>query len=416
MSKRNFPDFLRAYSEYAIDDFCPPEFHVWTGLSLIAACLERKVWLEQRTKHSTVCHYPNVYILLVSHPGMGKTTALNRGVDLIETLKADKYQDLRIIPTQTTEAALVELMEPPQTVEMSPGRQHQFSSGFFYAGEASQSSLQDIYGTFNNTITGFYDCPTYFRKKLKGQNRTTEIKNVCFNLLAASTFDYLKSLVDENSVMGGFASRLIYVISKERKVRESKWSVAYEGEPDRILETKLVEDLHHITKLTGRFKPTAGFISRWETAYPNFAQSLIDLNSSRMESLMARKFTNYMKVAMLLSVSERSDLIVDETHWDLAVDMVEGVTKHNSSILTSALMAKKDTQEGLNTFVLNAIGKNGDELPLTAFKLKLARYGGDPGRVDATIAMMVEAKMIEFVVGSNGATNIRLLVHPDSNF
>lgn len=415
MSRRNFPDFLRAYEQYASDGFCPDEFHIWTGLSMIAACLERKVWLEQRIKRSSICHYPNIYVLLVAHPGMGKSTAMSRGISLIETLKAEKYPELRIIPTQTTEAALVELMEPPQSVEIFPGVVHQHSSGFFYASEASNSSLQDIYGTFNNTITGFYDCDPVFRKKLKGQSRMSEIKNICFNLVAASTFDYLKTLVDENSVMGGFASRLIYVISKERKVRESKWSEEASGPPDRTMEIKLIEDLHSIAQTKGRFNPTKGFIKRWEVAKPNFDRYLIGLGSSRMESLMARKFTNYTKIAMLLSVSDRTDLVITEEHWDRAVDLVDSVTKHNSSILTSALIAKKDTQEGLNTFILNAIEERGGEVGLKEFRRLLSRYGADPTRADATIEMMIKADMIRSITDESGVTKLGLLVDAESN-
>lgn len=411
--KRNFSNFLTAYFDYAKDGFCPDYFHMWTGLSILAACIERKIWMKQILKSgASQVYYPNIYTFLVSHPGAGKSTAIERGVELIEELKV-RQPEFKIIPTQITEPALVDLMNIRQSIQM--GSTISFhSSGFFYASEASESALQNLYGSFTATLTGFYDCPKQFRKKIKGESKTSEISNVCFNLLAGTTFDYLKTLVNENSVMGGFSSRIIYVIHKERPIRESEWLIEpTKSSVNSEMQEKLIEDMLWINGLTGQMKPTPGFIREWKLAQPEFDRYLISLNSPRMESLMARKFTATMKVAMLLSVSEGDDLIMTEDHWHRSVEMINAVTKDNASILTSAIIGNKNQQDGLNLYILNVLKDAKEEIPLRKLRERIMRYGADPAKINITLDSLRDVGAIGYDTRS-GENYVSLLVDPDT--
>lgn len=409
---RNFPSFLDAYLEYADDSFCPRDFHLWTGLSIIAAALERKVWMEQDLGYASIMHYPNIYALLVSHPGVGKSTAMDRGVDLLEQLKEYINPDFKIVPNQATEPALIDLMKLRGEIRI--GSTIFFhSSGFFYASEASASALQNLYGDFNATLTAFYDCPKWFRKKTKGEREMVELPNVCFNLLAGCTFDYLKKLVNEESVMGGLASRFIYVISKERKVRQSRW---HQGKivpklGETTMRERLIEDLDKINKLVGRVTPTPEFIARWEKEQPEFDQFLIDLDSPRMESLYARRFTNLMKVCILLCVSEGDSLVLTEDHWVRAKRLIEDVTKDNAFVVSSAMMADKTSQSGTNQTLGQLVKKAGGTIETAQLK-QLAFMNGNPvALINETLEYMVNAGLLAYV---DGAERIKLLVDPDS--
>jgi len=388
MAKRNFENFLDAYTDYAADDFCPPSFHKWTGLSIMAAALERKVW----TKQALINHYPNIYVLLVSHPGMGKSTALERGVDLIEEVKEKHNPEIKIIPTQITEAALMEMMNIRAQLNVTPTQVVYHSSGYFYASEASASALQNLFGDFNATITSLYDCPKVLRKKIKAVKEVSEINNCCMNLLAGSTFDYLKNLVNSTSVMGGLASRFIYVVNKERIVTEQKWD--QREETDFVARRKLIEDLTTINKMQGRFTPSLGWIDAWEKWTPKFKQELNDLNSPRMESIMARKGTNLLKVSMLLSAAEGDTMLLTEKHWHDAQELLDGVTKDNSSIISAAIIADKGSQSGLTQFILEAIEDNGGTMMLSTLKARILRHGSDIYRLRDTLEAMASAEQI----------------------
>ncbi len=408
--KRNFSDFLTSYLDYARDGYCPDDFHLWTGLSLLAGALERKAWTNQ----SLVRHFPNIYVLLVSHPGVGKSTALERGVDLLEELRLQHNPDLKIIPNQITEPALIDMMKIRQQIQLSENMLAYHSSGYFYASEASASALQNLFGDFNASITAFYDCPKVFRKKIMSNKDLTEINNACFNILAGSTFDYLKKLVNEESVMGGLASRFIYVIHKDREVREAKWN--QEQKVDMVTRNKLIEDLASINKIIGAFIPTKGFIELWEKNQPIFDQKLIDLDSPRMESLLARKSTNLMKLCMLLSVSEGNSMELNEAHWEQAYGMIENVTKDNAFVVSSALIASKDSQQGLNQLILQAIKKGGGLMQMKELKQKIMSNGNDVMRLDTTMKFLHENGSVETKSNERGLPYIKLLVDPDRQF
>lgn len=391
---RHFTDFLSAYFEYARDNFAPDRFHQWVGRSIVAAAIERKITLKQGRIH----HVPNIYVMLVSHPAVGKSTAMEAGTDLIEQVRAEFNPNLRIIPNQTTEPAFIDLMKIIDHYPVSPTLTLPQSAGYFYASEASASALQNTCGDFVASLTAFYDCPRWFRKKLKGEADPTEIENGCMNLLAGSTFDYLRTLVNEQSVLGGFASRLIYVVEEERKVRRSKWG---ESKPlDSQTARKLVEDLAEINKLVGPMKPTADFITEWEAFQPEFDQFLIDLKNSRLEAIMSRKGTNLLKLSMILSVSEGNSLIVTGEHFRRAREIVEDAYKDNREIISQALIADKESSLGAQELALKVLRKGGGVMSMKAFKTMISQNGNAPDSLEKTIDFMVRMDILSYDASS----------------
>jgi hypothetical protein len=401
---RHFPDFLAAYREYALDGFVPDRFHDWVGRSVLAAALERKVTLKAGRVH----HIPNIFVMLVSHPGIGKSTAIEAGTDLIEAVRRDHNPNFKIIPNQATEPALVDLMKITERIALSPTVLYPHSSAYFYASEASASALQNTCGDFVAAMTAFYDCPKWFRKKLKGEQEPTEIENSCMNLLAGATFNYLKTLVNEQSVLGGFASRLIYVVSPERVVREVKWGSSREF--DSGLGKKLVEDLAHINRLVGPMTASPEFIAKYEEFQPAFDQYLIDLKSERLEAIMSRKGTNLIKLAMIFSVSEGDSRVVEGRHFDRALEVIEEAYADNPSIIASAAMTDKMSQTGVNQFIAQTLKKNGGELPMTTLRMITMNHGASVGTLKETIDYMQSAGWLLF---DSGTGRIKLLIDPD---
>lgn len=381
---RHFPSFLDAYFSYAVDGFAPDRFHKWVGLSILAAAVERKVSLKQGRIH----HIPNIYTMLVSHPAVGKTTAMDAGVDLLEKVKADHNYNFRIIPNQTNEPAFIDMMKIVDRIPLpnNPNIMLPQSAGFFYASEASASALQNTCGDFVATLTAFYDCPRWFRKKLKSEQNQVEIENGCMNLLAGSTFNYLKTLVNEQSVLGGFASRLIYIVHEERSVREAKWGSSQDLDSD--MARRLVEDLAHINKLIGPMKPTPEFIAKWEKWQPEFDQYLIDLNSERLEAIMSRKGTNLIKVAMLVSISEGDSLVVTGEHFDRALEMIEDVYKDNPKIIAFAAMADLESQKGVSQLIMRFLEKNGGVAPKGAIMSAVMTNGNEITNLEGVFQAM----------------------------
>lgn len=389
---RHFPDFLEAYNQYARDGFVPDEFHEWTGRSILAAALERKVSL----KNGRIYYTPNIFVMLVSHPAVGKSTAIDAGVDLLEAVRKYHNPNFRFIPEKTTEPGIIDLMKITDRVPLStnPNISIPQSAGFFYAREASDSALngKNTVGDVVAIMTALYDCPKWYRKKTQSMPHPIEIENACMNLLSGATFNFLQTLVNEQSVLGGFASRLIYVVSHERKVRKTKWGATREFDHD--MTKKLVEDLAHINKLAGPMKASPEFIEKWEAWQPEFDKYLIGLGSEKLEAIMSRKGTNAVKLSMLLSVSESDSLIVEGRHFDRALEIIESAYKDNASIIATAAIANKTSQSGVNQAVSQLLQKNKGTMQKFLLRQLLLANGNPAAMIEETLEAMERSKWI----------------------
>ena len=78
MAARNFPCWLTAFMEYTNDTPSTPIFRLWSGISALAGAIERRAFLIISGKRA----YPNLYVLLVGHPGSGKSMAIGETEEL----------------------------------------------------------------------------------------------------------------------------------------------------------------------------------------------------------------------------------------------------------------------------------------------------------------------------------------------
>lgn len=406
MKERNFPCFISSYFEYSKDGFCPDPFHYWVGVSVVAGALERKVWLVQTEKQ---IYYPNLYVLLVSLPGMGKSSAANIGVNMLRELKG-----VNMLPSQVTEAKLIDLFGTRKSF-VYKGKEIQHSSRFYYASEAS-SSLRDIYGEFIALITDFYDSHDVWEKAtVKGGE--FRLKNICMNMLAGCTFDYLKKLITDNNIMGGFASRLIYIIHDEKVIRRPSW--VDDGDEEKDAETRrlLMEDLEQIHSLKGRFTVSKEFKERFVEWFPRYDAARQDIKSEKIQSLMVRKQTNLLKLCMVISASRSNDMVLTEEHWNEAMKQLDHIEPDIPRMLQASEAANVETQKGLNMAILTCLNDSPKkELTENLLKGKLIALGFDPLKIKTTLDMMcASAVQVKRGTSEDGRSVYQLLVDPNDN-
>lgn len=405
---RNFENFLEAYEQYSNDSFTPPQFNTWCGLSIIAGALERKVWLPW---NDTFSYYPNIYVLLVALPGVGKSTALNKAVGLLQEMNQER-NEVHLIPSQVTEAKFIELMGN-KTVFQNGQKVHRQSAGYYFASEAS-NSLRNIYGDFIACLTDFYDCPTHWEKATLKDNKIT-LQNVCLNLIAGSTFEYLSKLVTAEQVMGGFASRLIYIVHNERDIRDQEFQAGASEEEKaarKQVRKMLVQDLKAIHKMVGPFTGSPEYGAAWKEWYSKFQREMREIQSEKLQSLMARVNTNVMKLSMLISAAESDDRILKLSHFEKTLDILKGPIADIPGIFREARSGNTETQDGLTQAIIKHVTKK--ELTVTALK-KLLIVGGFPTyKIDSTINFM----MTQGILAKSGITGtevrLKLTVNADN--
>lgn len=417
MSRKFKDGFLRAYCEYADDSFVPPQFNTWTCLSMIAGALERRVWFPWNSDYS---FYPNIYVLLVSRPGQGKSVSSGKGMDILREV-ARRAGVLNVMPAQVTEAKFIELMGHGRSfTDNSSGRELTVfqNAGYYYASEAS-NSLRNIFGDFIACLTDFYDCPSSWERATKKDGNRISLKNVCMNLLAGSTFDYLGKLVSDENIQGGFASRLMYIVQNENQVKRQAFQ---NGETDKIKELRstykeaLIHDLTEITKMVGPFRAEPDVGAFWESWYPKHQEFVNALPSEKLQSVLARTNTNVMKLSMILSAAESNDRIVKLSHLQAAIELVEAVNAEVPGIFMQSKLSQAPGKGGayeLTRIIVDFIQKN-PKCTDTRLKNALVTKGRRAQDIDAVLrALIANGDLREGnVVAGSG---IELVTHGNAN-
>lgn len=407
-------DFISAYSAYADNGFLPPQFNTWAALSIVAGALERRVWLPWDDNFS---FYPNIYVLLVSLPGDGKSAALNRAVSLLQEVNR-KTSALNIMPTQVTEAKFIELMglgrsfsERTATSEIT----HRQNAGYFFASEAS-NALKNVYGDFIACLTDFYDCPPVWSRATKKDGKPINLANVCMNILAGSTFDYLGKLVNDENIQGGFASRLIYIVSKNKEINDQLFQL---GGPNDIdskeradYKAALVEDLTSISKMVGPMRADAEFGKAWEVWWPAFERKRRELESEKLQSLMARVNTNVLKVSMLLSAAESDERLLTIKHWNRALELVLPVYDQVPDIFRQARANASERSPGMLKDTVIDFVKNVAGITTVGLRARLVARGIGGMQADQTVAALMQLG----VLGLTDGGTLKIVGNPNNHF
>src|SRR5690242_3298891 len=74
--------WIDSYLDFVKDVPIPMSYKLWTAVSVLEAALQRKVWIP---RGELVC-YPNMYICLVGHSGIGKGRAMRIGERILRKL------------------------------------------------------------------------------------------------------------------------------------------------------------------------------------------------------------------------------------------------------------------------------------------------------------------------------------------
>lgn len=305
--KRKLSNWLESYREYTLGTESPPNFHLWVAIGTLAAAMQRKISMDAGyfDVHS------NMYIILTSPPGRSrKSTALRIGKKLLSGLK-DYGQEIHFSTQASSVAALVR-----QLVSI-PNKEHQSLTAF-------SSELGSLLGSKSIEMTDFlvdiYDCDPGWDKQTIARD-LEKIEYPWFNLLAATTPQWLGDNLSKTAVEGGFVSRSIFVYEDTRLLVAFPELTQYQRE----LHAKLIHDLAIISKIKGRmvFSPEAkAFYRDW---YEDPTRLTTGFQDYRISGYYERKHIHVLKVAMALSLAASDSLILERPSVEAAILLLNSI-------------------------------------------------------------------------------------------
>lgn len=315
MSERKCKNgWLSKYVEYTGDQESPELFHLWIGISTIAATLEQNVALDWGILEEI---YPNLYILLIGGSASDKKSVAIR---MCRRILRKAVPKLNFIPKKISpEMFLTAIYE--EYVRSGVG------AGYVIAGE-----LAFFFGANDRTADlisflteGFDEDEINARTQKRGSEYP---KNPCINFLGGTTPDYIEGL-PKFAVAGGWAGRHIFIYANEERPAKAK--------PPAKPEMKqiLTEDLVQIRALKGKFQMTGAAENTYEYWYETINQ--IERKQFSLKGYGGRRGTTVLKLAMVLSASESNSLTIEEHHITNAVNLLESTEASFPDALTHGL-------------------------------------------------------------------------------
>lgn len=313
---RHFPDWIEAYMQYASYSEAPEKFHYWSAVATVAGALRRKAWIDMRYFK----WFPNFFIFFVAPAGIvAKSTTADISMSLLSELPY-----IHIGPAATSWQALVKKLSEIQEEIAYPDGSFQAMSAITICASELGTFLDPRDRGMIDALVSLWDGKEGQWVKLTKQDGEEIVVNPWINIIACCTPSWIAENLTEYFSGGGFASRTIFVYAENK----DKF-VAYPFmEVDKNVDTdenvrKLISDLEDISSMIGAFTLTPGAI-QWGTKWYKEHNTTTHphLQSERFSGYLARKQTHIHKLAMVISASQRSDLIITKENLIKAYEQV----------------------------------------------------------------------------------------------
>ena len=384
-----------------VDDFLhhtestssPPLFRLWGAIALIAGALERKVWVK--TLGSRL--YPNMYVVLVAPPGVGKTEVTWRIRKLWESL-----EDHHIASTSVTKASLIDELAQATRRWVDASNKFEpvtsFNSLLLCINELGVL-LPGYENEFMNTLTDLWDCKHYSERR-RTSKIEIDIKAPQLNLVAACTPNYLMHMLPEGAWDQGFLSRTMLVYSGDRQVRSLFAETAFDENEYKRLENKLAD----IANLYGEIS----FTKESAEAMDNFhmTEGHPRPDHPKLVSYNIRRTVHLLKLCIIASISRSKNLVIEMKDFERAYNWLIEVESHMPDIFKAMAQGGAGrTMEDAWHFIFTTHAK--EAKPVLKHRLiNFLQERVPVHNIEPTINMMIQGQMIDKRLTAGGEAYI----------
>lgn len=349
-------DFLLQHSELE----SPLSFWFWGALASISAVVKDNVWLNRQIYNC----YPNVYVMYHAVSGLKKGPPISAAKQMVRAVGGT-----RIISGRSSIQGILKEMGTAQTV---PGGKPMLkSTAFIASSELTSSIVEDKVAT--DILTDLYD-RNYnigeWRSLLKME--TFNLKDPTITMLTATNEAHSEDFFAKKDIHGGYFART-FIIAESKKNRTNSLSVKLKNPPNYQQSAEYLKDLaklqgefqhfgqeepsdpwvipykDHTTGVVNYFSKTGLIYQKW---YDNFSE-VVEAQEIKDDTGTLNRFgDSVLKVAMLLSLSKKAELIIDEDSMEEAIircerlignvrDMTHGKKGISQSKLLKGLIIKE---------------------------------------------------------------------------
>lgn len=357
-SKRKLSSWIESFTEQTASLHSPEIFRKWTAISTIAATLEQKVWVKTGMRPM----YPNMFIFLVAHPGVGKTRTMREGTHYVRDLP-----EFHLAPISMTFASLVDSLVKSKRVLIRPGDDAIEYNSMYIAADELGAFIHKYDNEMIDGLSAFYDPDPYSQTRRTSDIRI-KIQSPQLNILCGTTPQNLTQLLPEKAWGQGFTSRLIMVFSDERIIGDDFAPAVKSHSAD------LEHDLNIINGIIGEFEVTADYrdlVNKWR----QLGESPVP-NHPKLIHYVTRRRAHLYKLSMVAAIDRSNALILTRDDFNTAMGwlleaedtMVEifkaGATNADAQAMDEILHLIKINDRGFGVSEQKIVKFARDRLPL----------------------------------------------------
>jgi hypothetical protein len=386
-------DLVDNFVEFTKSSEVPAIFRKWIAISMVASALGRSVWTTSTDENDPF--HPNLFVLLVAEPGVGKTRPLKKARRLMEQVPG--VHD-RMGPDQITPESLAEELasmngkperdDKDDAPELEPADMILFLNEFGNFVQVDSKNFTD-HITF---LAGMYDCPDQFSKKTKTAGDDL-IYKPCLNILAGTQPSWFGQAFTQQSMGQGFPARLMLIYSDNRLKNDPRNRYPNAEK----LEGKLVNTLEAISQMRGFYHWT-------DEAYDHFIDNEYMVEPEvppaptepLLEHYCQRRAFYLAKIAVLSAASRQ--------HQQIEVEDVkrakEWMLEAEADMPKALYAAGGNKDRGVEATLVATVKQQGK---ISGQKLrKIAGTYVDSWRIDNLLNALVEQGRLKKLKGETG--------------
>jgi hypothetical protein len=374
---RCLPDWITGFIHLTEPTNAPESFRRWAAISILGSILERRVW--NKLKKGFL--FPNLYIILVGQPGVGKSTTLT-----IADRLARNVGEIHIAPSSVTTASLVD------TIATATRTVNHMQYNSLQVISSELQNFMPVYETqFVGMLTKLYDCELYEERRRTSKIHI-KIDNTQLSLLAGTTPSFIHQLLPDAAWNQGFASRTIFVYG-DKPQTDGIFLTGDNEKVDADLAADLLSDLKNIRDLCGQAvwnEDAKIAITKWASSGEKPVP-----NHTRLTHYNSRRTTHLLKLSTIISVSRSSELRVSLEDFHTASSLLFTTEKTMPEIFRQMTVTRESrTMEDAQFYMLQLYEKLQRPVP-EMYLYDFLKQRCAPQYIGKTIEVMLKAHMLQ---------------------
>jgi len=303
---RILEDWISTYLQFTEGVKSPRIFRLWAGICAVSGALQRRAYMDVEGQ----TQYPNLYVLLIGPPASGKSTALKIVRDQI-LVPASKASVLKLTPTDVTKEAFYEKLEGSVQIVNMNGTSERHMALVALIDEMAVF-LKKNDEQFMSFLADLYDNPIVrdYSTKTSGENH---LENPCLVMAGGMTPKQLKERFSDQTLEGGFPSRLVMVYSEERivvptELKKRGVDRAPKTNFNENVRKQLIHDFEAMLHITGEYEweaDAADALERWkEDGLPPAPKD------PRLLYYCERRMAHFSKLCMIFAAARSDERII----------------------------------------------------------------------------------------------------------